>query len=84
MALLSPSRYQPVCKWEERHGEEVGGLRWPGLALLPSTSPHCVHCREQDCVEFGDQGACTKFSLSHYQSSVAIDKNSADRIQEKS
>lgn len=25
----------------------------------------------------------TKFSLSHYQPKVAIDKNSADRIQEK-
>lgn len=58
MALLSPNKYQPLCFWEERHGEEAGGLRWSSLALLPSTSPHYVHCREQDCVEFGGQGTC--------------------------
>lgn len=58
LALLSPNRYQPLCYWEEGYGEEAGGLRWPGLALLPSTSPHCVRCRDPDCVEFGGQGAC--------------------------
>lgn len=59
MALLSPNSYQPLCYWEEGYGEEAGGLRWPGLALLlPSTSPHCVCCRDPDCVEFGNQGAC--------------------------
>lgn len=59
MALLSPNRYQPLCYWEEGPEEEAGGLRWLGLALLlPSTSPHCVHCRDPDYVEFGSQGGC--------------------------
>lgn len=41
MPFLSPDRHQPLCCWEEGHGEAADGLRWPSLGLLPSTAPHC-------------------------------------------